>query len=211
MSFVGRIIDALFPKRASARVVETMVPDALASLVSAKVIAHPEADIVALLPYHDPLVSSLIVEAKYHDSEAAFLALGAVLADYLDAFLTDEDSYEPRPLSLIPIPLHTERLNARGYNQAERIAKAALTSLGLPGSPSSSLLWRTRSTPSQAHLPRNLRLKNLEEAFEAAPLNEATTYVLIDDVVTTGTTLAKAAEALRRAGAVRVEAVALAH
>ena len=137
--------------------------------------------------------------------------LGGVLADYLAEFSADEDMYEPRDLGLIPIPLSTERLRERGYNQAERIVACALMQLGLAQAASIDTLVRIRNTASQAKLPREERLRNMEGAFVAHNVNTSLTYVLVDDVMTTGATFAAGAQALKEGGTTRVICVALAH
>jgi ComF family protein len=107
---------------------------------------------------------------------------------------------------LVPIPLGERRRRTRGYNQAERLAAALGLECGLPVS---ELLRRRRDTRSQTALTPEARAANVAGAFVAAPGVEGT-LVLVDDVCTTGATLAEAAVALVEAGAARVEAVTFA-
>ena len=110
-------------------------------------------------------------------------------------------------VSLIPIPLGPRRLRARGYNQSERIAAAVGSRVGLPLR--SDLLQRARETRTQTALTPEARHANVAGAFRAG--NAAgLELVLVDDVFTTGATLAAAAAALVGAGAARVEAVTFA-
>jgi ComF family protein len=110
-------------------------------------------------------------------------------------------------VSLIPIPLGRRRLRARGYNQSELIAGALGALLDLPVR--GDLLHRVRDTRTQTALTPEARQANVSGAFEAAPI-AGTALVLVDDVFTTGATLAAAAAALVVAGAARVEAVTFA-
>jgi ComF family protein len=107
---------------------------------------------------------------------------------------------------IVPMPLHWRRRLARGYNQAERIARPLAGSLGLP---CVQALARRRATPPQSLLGREERLANLRKAFRV-PRPERVRglrILLVDDVATTGATLDAAAAALRKAGAAAVIAL----
>ncbi len=119
----------------------------------------------------------------------------------------------PGPDLLIPVPLHPRRLRERGFNQAHVIAAEALRAGIL--APRTRLdpaaLGRARETPPQTRLSRAERLVNLRGAFEARHDRvKGRTVLLVDDVMTTGATLEACARALIRAGARRVDAVAVA-
>ena len=99
-----------------------------------------------------------------------------------------------------------ERLRARGFNQSALLASVVAEGLGVPLYP--GVLRRTRDTAVQAGLTRERRVANVSGAFAAAPIGRR--VLLIDDVHTTGATLAAAASALERAGSPEVTALALA-
>ncbi len=108
---------------------------------------------------------------------------------------------------VVPVPLHWGRRLRRGYNQAERLASPLAGELGLPFSPA---LRRRRRTRPQTSLGRRERLEALTDAFvpgRAAALLSGAEVVLVDDVATTGATLAAAAAALLEAGATGVTAL----
>jgi competence protein ComFC len=108
---------------------------------------------------------------------------------------------------VVPVPLHPSRLRARGFNPATILARA----IGRQTKPRlvTDLLVRVRDTPTQTHLGRRQRRKNVRGAFQCtAP--PASTIWLVDDVVTTGSTLEEAARCLRRAGAKNVQALCVA-
>jgi ComF family protein len=111
-------------------------------------------------------------------------------------------------LFLIPIPLGRARLRRRGYNQAERLATALGARLVAPVR--GELLRRCRETPTQTALTPEGRHANVAGAFAAAGSALGARCVLVDDVFTTGATLAAAAAALAAAGAASVEAVTFA-
>jgi ComF family protein len=108
---------------------------------------------------------------------------------------------------LIPIPLGGRRLRQRGYNQSERIAAALSARSRLPLR--CDLLERVRETKTQTALTPEARHANVSGAFNAGPVS-GLELVLVDDVFTTGATLAAAGSALMQAGAARVEAVTFA-
>lgn len=142
--------------------------------------------------------------------------------DYLGAHLAAEMASFPAfsralprtgaPDAVVPVPLHWRRRWARGYNQAERIARPLAALLGAP---CVEALRRRRATPPQTGLDRERRLANPRHAFAARgrrlnPIGARGRAVLVDDVVTTGATLRAAALVLRRTGFSEVVAVAAA-
>ncbi len=108
----------------------------------------------------------------------------------------------PEKLDLIvPVPLHPRRRRERGYNQAELLARELAARLGWP---LADCLERIRHTPAQASLDRAARLDNPRGAFVAWGDLRDRRCLLVDDVLTTGTTVSECARALRAAGATRV-------
>ena len=110
----------------------------------------------------------------------------------------------PRPDLVVPVPLHPKRLRSRGFNPAGLLARAVARASEAPCDPVA--LRRLRDTPSQTGLDRRGRRRNVQGAFAARrPLPRR--VWLVDDVATTGATLAACARALRGAGVRRVVAI----
>jgi len=133
------------------------------------------------------------------------LAAGRVLSTLWQA--------EPRavalPELLVPVPLHRGRLRQRGYNQALELAKPLAKALGIPLR--HDLLQRQRATPAQTELDAITRRHNVRGAFAVRSAVPLPTHVtILDDVMTTGATLAECTRVLKRAGAKRVDVWALA-
>lgn len=113
-----------------------------------------------------------------------------------------------RPDLIIPVPLHRWRLMRRGYNQAGELARWITRLSGIPSDLRAAT--RTRPTPDQIGRTAAERRRNLRGAFRIERDLGGLQVALLDDVMTTGATLAELARACRRAGAARVEAWAMA-
>ena len=112
------------------------------------------------------------------------------------------------PAALVPVPVHPERRRARGYNQAELIARELAKRRGLHMAP---ILERMRPTTKQHRLDRAARLANLRGAFAVvAGLDAPHTVIVVDDIITTTATLEACASVLREAGAETVYGFAVA-
>lgn len=136
--------------------------------------------------------------------------LATALARYL-VVVTVESSWRLTYLNVdgvIPVPLHRQRYQQRGYNQAALLAESFCDTLALPLR--DTWLSRERSTQSQVGLSAIERQQNVSQAFVAASDVRDKRLLLIDDVYTTGATLQACARALQDAGATAVYGLALA-
>ncbi len=109
---------------------------------------------------------------------------------------------------LIPVPLHTSRLLERGYNQAEEIATTLSRLLDIPVDRKS--LKRIKATESQSGLSISKRHKNILKAFQFSPARCYKSAAIIDDIVTTGSTVSEISKVLKRSGIKHIEVWSLA-
>jgi ComF family protein len=146
-----------------------------------------------------PPVDALVQALKY----AGQLALGRVLGRLL-ARQVAELGLHLDVDCVLPVPLHPRRYAERGFNQSAEIACFAARALQLPFAP--TLAARRRETRPQVGLSPADRHANMHEAFVAVPGDvRARRIVIVDDVITTGSTVAALASALKQAGAVSVD------
>lgn len=147
-------------------------------------------------------VDRLLQEFKFRGRLATGRVLAFALADYLELKAV------PCPDLLVPVPLHRRRLAERGFNQAGELAHGLCVRLGVRVAP--GLLRRVRRTPPQSGLGSAARRRNLRRAFESCGSAAGLHVALVDDVVTTGSTVEAASRVLRNAGAARVSVYAVA-
>lgn len=211
-----RLFDFLFPPRADELALREVSLDEFLAYVSPHVVPITRPETVILFSFGEPTVRATIHEAKYHGNAQAFTYLGTALTDYLrDADVPKtrfdlENSGLRSNLVLVPVPLGRARKKERGFNQVEEVAKRAARELDIPLD--TTLLTRTRETTSQVSLERKAREENMRGAFKATRrADPARTYIIIDDVITTGATLGAAIETLKDAGASHIIPLALAH
>ena len=148
---------------------------------------------------YDDLSAGLAIRLKYGRK----VALARTMARYM-APLVNRDSDSPL---LVPVPLHRTRLWVRGFNQSALVARELSLRLGIPADP--FVLRRRRRTTALKGMTPAQRRRTVAGAFGVPDKGRITgrTIILVDDVMTTGSTAEACAGALKRAGAARVELV----
>ena len=159
----------------------------------------------AFLFYKDEHVRQLVERFKYGRQPEIAYQLGreAALEWQYSSFFDDIDL-------IVPVPLHPRRLRERGYNQSEQIARGLRDVLGIPLSADN--LLRVRNNPKQALKTGKERKENVRDVFSVQhpELFSRRHILLVDDVVTTGSTLRACMEALRSCRACRISIFTLA-
>jgi ComF family protein len=150
-------------------------------------------------------IRKLIHLMKYKGQKDIGYALGRLYGNYLNgtSFMEGIDMF-------IPVPLHPSRLKQRGYNQSEYIAMGLSSVIGVPVV--DTALKRAAKSATQTHRGRYERWKNVDGRFVVSDqkIIEGKHLMLVDDVVTTGSTLEACVDALQRFPGVRVSVVTLA-
>jgi ComF family protein len=159
--------------------------------------------VLRLGPY-EGLLREVILRLKHLSGDGLAELLGELWSEHAESRFR-----EVKADVIVPIPLHWWRRWRRGYNQSLALARSLSALLGLPCRP--SWLRRVRNTPLQTQQVPSARQDNVRGAFRAKKgVLAGKTVLLIDDVMTTGSTASEAAGALRVAGAARVIVAVLA-
>lgn len=125
------------------------------------------------------------------------------LARTLAFFLMEAAACLPQPDAVLAVPQHPDHLRRRGYNQVQELVRALCRVSGLHLR--TDLLKRPVSGPAQMQLSGAARRENVRHSFQASPAVAGLRLWLVDDVMTTGSTLRAAAQALRMGGAQRID------
>ena len=169
----------------------------------------------ALFSYKDPLVKDAIWLLKYRRNKKAGEILGALLGNLAAEWLEDLELFENfgNPL-LVPIPMGKERLKERLKNHTETLCEEIMKVMPVGVATYEPLaLLKIKETESQSRTKnRSERLQNLSGSFGAdSKIVRGRNILLIDDVITTGTTIEEARRMLIASGARQVFALAVAH
>ena len=164
---------------------------------------HPPPFETSLAAFrYEAAIPALVVGAKFRGRLNLVRVLGQCLADRV------REVDPPRPQVLLPVPLHASRLRTRGYNQALEIARVVGRDLALPIDHVSCI--RIAPTPPQAGLDERARHRNIRGAFLVPGVLPWSHVAILDDVVTTGSTVAEFSRVLRKAGVRRIQVWAVA-
>ncbi|MBI1831457.1 MAG: ComF family protein [Planctomycetes bacterium] len=159
-----------------------------------------------MAPY-EGLLRDVILRMKHWTGEDLAEVTGSLWAKQLAPRVRAVD-----PSIVVPVPLHWMRRWRRGFNSCDVLAHALASELGIPCAP--RMVWRSRATAQQTEQSSaTARRENVKNAFEsqADPALAGQTFLLVDDVLTTGATASEAARALRVHKPKNIYVVVLAH
>jgi ComF family protein len=161
--------------------------------------------LIFIWPYGG-VIRKAILGLKYKHAKEITKEVGEYMVD----FLQERKVVLPKKAILMPIPLYFLRQNWRGFNQVEEIGK--LVAFKMQWEYRGDILLRKRLKKPQTSLKRHERAENIRGVFELNPNYQlqTTSYILLDDVYTTGATMKEAAKVFKRKGAKKVWGIAIA-
>ncbi len=163
-------------------------------------LSHPPSyHLHALWSYQFP-INQLILQLKFQHKLIYARLLGQHMANFSACYYT---TGVPLPSILIPVPLHAKRLKERGFNQALEIAKPMSKRLNIPIH--YTAVKRVKYTQAQMDLPLEERAQNIKAAFKVTTQELPTHVAVIDDVVTSGHTIATLCNELKKAGVKQID------
>ncbi len=161
--------------------------------------------IIYCADYHQPLLNRLLKLTKYQRLTMAGRILAVNLAEFIQQTIVEQSWFKQSLITAVP--LSRQRLNWRGFNQAQLLAETIAKVNRCP----IANHWSRQHRPPQAHLSRSARLTNLDQAFSWLKYSTGQNFIIIDDVITTGATLTEMANCLKRSGANEIRGLVLAH
>jgi ComF family protein len=214
------LLELVFPKSPELKALEALSPNDFLHKVE-RCIGTDSPVVDAIFQYRTPFMREAIWQLKYHGNRK----IAGLLAEqmYEEMITLTGDDFEnmsgdsARQIFFLAIPLSVKRRKERGFNQGELLAQAIGkidTANIFTFAP--QLLEKIKDTPSQTSISdRRKRIKNVRGCFEVPEEMKSLvcgkTFILIDDVTTTGSTLEEARRALLSAGARKVICLAVAH
>jgi len=166
---------------------------------------RPQFDYAYSLFYYQGEVIRLVHRLKFSEKISYARSIGELLLKkVLDELLPEQG----RPEYIIPVPLHNKRLRQRGFNQSAEISRVIAKKTGL--TIKHDVVVRQRSTLTQTGLKAKQRQKNIKGAFKVMRSLNAKHVLIVDDVMTTGSTVNELAKVLKKSGVERVGVLSIA-
>ena len=218
------LADFLLPKEERVKNLEALGPDGLfTSIPRAENFDFTTDKIKAIFDYKTPLCRQAIWEIKYRANKKLIQDFSVLLYEYILEELGDLDSFNNfKNIILLPVPSAPKRYREKGFNQCVLLTQE-LIMLDKARGANNFTLWenfllKKSDTAHQARVSnRRMRLKNLINTFSVSPdrniISPDASYIIVDDVITTGATMNEAFRALKEAGISprKIRGFALAH
>lgn len=203
------VLSIVFPHTGYARTIRSMSDTELFSMLRVENVGG----VTTLFSYKNELVRHMVWLLKYKGDRHATKLFAGALHDYLLEELSDLELFDgKRSVVILPLPLSKRRERERGFNQMKLVADELHLKSGLRVE--AGVLIKTRHTKPQTELKRKEeRKRNVEGVFavENRETLKGAHIILIDDVITTGSTMSEAKKTLREAGVKDILCIALTH
>jgi ComF family protein len=209
-----KILDFLFPRSKIQKNLDNITVQDFYS--KARKTTHENKNFIVVFSYEDRLVKEAIHSLKFKNNKKIAKIFAEILYSELLEELSDLEKFScfKKPI-LIPIPLSRKKLQERGYNQCEIIAKEmSFLDSDSNFSLEKDVLIKKKDTPPQSRTKnKKERLENLKNCFKIKNPEKITgqNIILLDDITTTGTTLKEASYVLRKNGVKKIICLTIAH
>lgn len=208
------VLGVIFPKKPSVLELEVLVKNGnLKTLPTSRLLPHPL--MFALFHYKDARVRALVWQIKFASNKILIEGVSELIAEEILSYIDEHGSFGVKEWMLIPIPATKKHKQEKGFNQTELLCKGIMHA-GLNSFVSyepDCLIKKRDTTPQVEVRNRSERVKNLIGAYMVIDSEKVSgkNIILIDDVITTGSTITEARRALKEAGAQKVVAFAVGH
>jgi len=202
---LAKFLDILFPKSKREEDVHNIATGVHALTITPQLTETPAGvHVTTLTKYESKYVREVIHSLKFHNSRESAKILAHLLNDYLTEYFAEKSIFgiDTNNILILPVPISKERRRARGFNQIERILRVLVKiNNEYKKNINTTLLVRHRHTTPQVSLHKHERLGNLKNAFSLTQpkLLHGKLVIIVDDVATTGATLAEISRTLHSA------------
>ena len=203
--FLHNLVNLLFPRLCASCSTKIqkgyLCPNCYSSIEFIK--TYTTQNLISICRYKEP-IKTLIYQFKYGNRDYLTEVFSELIKKHLNRIRPNLSSYD----YVIPVPLHKYKLKERGYNQAELLAKILANYFQIPLR--NDIIFQTKYIPSQTTLDKSKRLENKKGSFIAKGSLENRRIILVDDVITTGSTINECTKALESIKAAEIIAITLA-
>jgi competence protein ComFC len=208
-SLYKTLLDIIFPQKELELEISTLLPENL----SGKLHIKETGESISLFQYKDTLIRQMVWLLKYKKNLHVAQLFASVLCDYLMEELSDEIIFSGNlRVVIVPLPLSKRRERERGSNQIKLVTDE-LQKLGEFDVDAGLLIKKVHTVPQTSLPNKKARAKNIKGAFEVRSNRDLKNVhvILIDDVLTTGSTLYEAQKTLKAAGVHKVSCITFTH
>jgi len=211
----NKILDILFPIRCiSCKKPKIALCDNCISSISPSEKTHNNQT-RAIFSYQDNIIRKALWSLKYRNNKPMARVFARLILDFLLEDISEQNQFSADKIIFVPIPISSSRQRKRGYNQVELILKEmSFIKTDVSFICLFDVLYKIRGTRAQMEIKnRRERLQNIKNSFgiKNEHFVKGKKIIVVDDITTTGATLAEAARVLRAAGARNISCLAIAH